>query len=94
MLGWKITMNLKSCMITEREGSADECTEGWASVTVAPVLLSHESTEHYTPQYVLDAVIACMGAIDLDPRSNSKEIPNVLAARHFTIQDNRLVQLW
>jgi hypothetical protein len=28
---------------------------------VPPALLSHESTEHYTPQYVLDAVIACMG---------------------------------
>ena len=34
-------------------------------------------TEHYTPQYILDAVIACMGAIDLDPASNSHEIPNV-----------------
>ena len=44
-------------------------------MTVPPALLSHESTEHYTPQYILDAVIACMGVIDLDPCSNSKEIP-------------------
>jgi len=36
-------------------------------MTVPPALLSHESTAHYTPQYILDAVIACMGAIDLDP---------------------------
>ena len=61
-------------------------------MTVPPALLSHESTEHYTPQYVLDAVIACMGAIDLDPCSNSKEIPNVPAARHYTVKDNGLVQ--
>jgi len=51
-------------------------------MTVPPALLSHESTEHYTPQYILGAVIACMGAIHLDPASNSHEIPNVPAARN------------
>lgn len=44
-------------------------------MTVPPALVSHESTEHYTPQYIIDAVIACMGAINLDPCSNSREIP-------------------
>lgn len=63
-------------------------------MTVPPALLSHESTEHYTPQYILDAVIACMGAIDLDPCSNSQEIPNVPAAKHYIVQDNGLVQTW
>jgi hypothetical protein len=63
-------------------------------MTVPPALLSHESTEHYTPQYILDAVIACLGAIDLDPASNSQEIPNVPAARHYTVQDNGIVQPW
>ncbi len=63
-------------------------------MTVPPALLSHESTEHYTPQYILDAVIACMGAIDLDPCSNSREIPNVPAARHYAVQENGLVQPW
>jgi len=43
-------------------------------MTVPSSLLSHESTEHYTPQYILDAVIACMGAIDPDPASTSREI--------------------
>jgi hypothetical protein len=57
-------------------------------MTVPPALVSHESTEHYTPQYIIDAVIACMGAINLDPCSNSREIPNVPAARHYTAQDN------
>jgi len=61
-------------------------------MTVPPALLSHESTEHYTPQYILDAVIACMGAIDLC--SNSREIPNVAAARHYTDQENGLMQSW
>jgi hypothetical protein len=63
-------------------------------VTIPPALLSHESTEHYTPQYILDAVIACLGIIDLDPASNNREIPNVPAARHYTAQDNGLVQPW
>jgi hypothetical protein len=63
-------------------------------MVVPPALLSHENTEHYTPQYILNAVITCMGAIDLDPCSNSREIPNVLAARHYTAQNNGLVQPW
>ena len=63
-------------------------------MTVPPALLFHESTEHYTPQYILDAAIPCMGAIDLDPASNSWEIPNVPAARHYTAQDNGLVLPW
>jgi hypothetical protein len=63
-------------------------------MTVPSALLSHASTEHYTPQYILDAVIACMGTIDLDPCSNSREIPNVPAARHYTAQDNGLLRPW
>jgi hypothetical protein len=54
-------------------------------------LLSDESTEHLTPEYIIDEVIAFRGMIDLDPCSNSKEIPNVLAARHYTDQVNGLV---
>jgi hypothetical protein len=51
-----------------------------ADVVVPPALRSHESTEHYTPQYIPDAVIVCLSGIDLDPCSNSREIPNVPAA--------------
>ena len=32
--------------------------------------------------------------IDLDPCSNSREIPNVPAARHYTVQENGLIQPW
>ena len=63
-------------------------------MTVPPALLSHESTEHYTPQYILDAVIACLGEIDLDPASNNHEIPNVPVAWHYTAQDNGLLRPW
>lgn len=60
-------------------------------MSVPPALLSDESTEHLTPEYIIDEVIAFRGMIDLDPCSNSKEIPNVLAARHYTDQVNGLV---
>jgi ParB family chromosome partitioning protein len=39
-------------------------------------------------------VIACRGAIDPDPCRNSREIPNVPAARRYTTQENGLVQPW
>ncbi|MFA5414696.1 MAG: hypothetical protein WC295_04315 [Methanoregula sp.] len=35
-----------------------------------------------------------MSAIDLDPTSNSREIPNVPAAKYYTVQDNGVVQPW
>ncbi|MFA5213171.1 MAG: hypothetical protein WC406_07550 [Methanoregula sp.] len=35
-----------------------------------------------------------MSAIDLDPTSNSREIPNVPAAKYYTVQDNEVVQRW
>ena len=54
-------------------------------MTVPPALLSHESTEHYTPQYILDAVIACMGAIDLDPAAT--------AGRSRTYRQRGIIQL-
>jgi ParB family chromosome partitioning protein len=63
-------------------------------MAVPSALLLHRTTEHYTPQYILDSVIACMGAINLDPCSNSREIPNVTATRHYTSQENGLVQPW
>ena len=56
-------------------------------MTVPPALLSHDSTEHYTHQYILDAVIACMGAIDLDPRPAT-------ATRSRTCRQRGTTQLW
>lgn len=54
---------------------------------------SSETAEHYTPTKILDAVISCLGAIDLDPCSNEGE-PNVPAARHYTRADDGLSKAW
>jgi phage N-6-adenine-methyltransferase len=56
--------------------------------------ISAKSDEHYTPKYFLEAVVECMGGIDLDPASNSHDNPNVPAARHLTIEDDALKHDW
>ena len=53
---------------------------------------SSKTDEHYTPDHVLDAVVRCLGAIDLDPCSNADH--NVPAANHFTKLDDGLAQEW
>jgi len=58
------------------------------------VHFSSEKPEHYTPAEILEAVVACLGAIDLDPCSNSRERPNVTAAQHFTRADDGLSKDW
>jgi hypothetical protein len=55
---------------------------------------SSETPEHYTPPDIIEAVIACMGAIDLDPCSNSQGYPNVPATLHYTENDNGLLHPW
>jgi hypothetical protein len=56
--------------------------------------ISAKSDEHYTPKYFLDAVVECMGGIDLDPASNSNDNPNVPATNHLTIEDDSLKHDW
>lgn len=68
-----------------------------AKPAVAPGMAVHfssETPEHYTPAEIIEAAIACMGGIDLDPCSNSHEAPNVPAARHYTAADDGLAQRW
>ena len=55
---------------------------------------SSETPEHYTPQPIVDAVIKLLGAIDLDPCSNSHDAPNVPASAHYTKDDDGLQQFW
>jgi len=55
---------------------------------------SHKSMEHYKPQYILNVVIVYIGSTDLDPASNRREIPKVMAARYCIPLDNGLVQPW
>ncbi|MDQ3562709.1 MAG: hypothetical protein M3436_00740 [Pseudomonadota bacterium] len=57
------------------------------------VHFSSETPEHYTPKVALDAIISCLGEIDLDPCGNPGE-PNVPAHRHYTEADDGLAQDW
>jgi hypothetical protein len=58
------------------------------------VHFSSKTPEHYTPATVIAVVRACLGAIDLDPCSNSHADPAVPAARHYTIAEDGLRQAW
>lgn len=57
-------------------------------------LMTSGTPEWYTPQHVLERTIALLGAIGLDPCSNSHDTPNVPAERHFTEADDGLAQQW
>lgn len=57
-------------------------------------IMSSDSVEWYTPKEIIDAVIDVLGAIDLDPCSNSHEAPNVPAQTHFTKEDDGLSRPW
>lgn len=50
--------------------------------------------EWYTPREYLDAVIKVMGAIELDPASSAAAQRHVQAQRHFTLDDDGLLQHW
>lgn len=50
--------------------------------------------EWYTPRLYLDAAIAIMGGIDLDPASSESAQGHVQAASYFTREDDGLSQRW
>ena len=65
----------------------------WSRVTAhTNKAVSAETDERYTPDWVLDLVIAALGEIDLDPCADPQR--RVKASRHFTKEDNGLVQAW
>ena len=58
------------------------------------VLLSHESTEWYTPAKYVELARAVMGGIDLDPASSVIANETVRASRIRTCHDNGLLYSW
>jgi hypothetical protein len=58
-----------------------------------PYYASSASVEWYTPAYIVEGVIAVMGAIDCDPCSNPAPY-NVPATVHYTKADDGLAQTW
>lgn len=59
------------------------------------VHFSSETPEHYTPREIIDAAVACLGRISLDPCSNAHgDHANVPAAQHFTREDDGLSREW
>jgi phage N-6-adenine-methyltransferase len=60
-----------------------------------PVLsYSAARNDWQTPQQIIDHAIVALGAIDLDPCSNTESEPVVPAKRYFTAEDNSLSQPW
>jgi phage N-6-adenine-methyltransferase len=58
------------------------------------VLLSHESTEWYTPPEIIETARTVLGTIDLDPASH--EIPQrwIRAKKYYTVEDDGLSKSW
>ena len=57
-------------------------------------MFSSRSVEHYTPEGIVDSVVDCLGAIDLDPCSHDAERSHIPAAKHFVLADDGLTQDW
>lgn len=55
-------------------------------------LFSSDSTEHYTPMWLLNLVVQVMAGIDLDPCADPKR--RVPARKHYTKGDNGLILPW
>lgn len=53
-----------------------------------------ESTEHYTPAYIVGAARRTFGEIDLDPASSKEANHLIKAKKIFTRQDNGLKKTW
>lgn len=57
-------------------------------------LFSSDSADHYTPPEIVSLAVKTLGAIDLDPCSNSKRDPVIPAREHYTKADNGLSLPW
>lgn len=76
--------------------SDEECSPPEDKQKQKLIHFKSESSEHYTPQKIIDLVLDFFEVeqIDLDPCSNSKKNPNFPAKRVFTKEDDGLSQAW
>ncbi len=81
------------------EESVTEATEVLKGQGIPPtrkrimdVHYSSESSEHYTPDHILELVFPTMGDVDLDPCADAGK--SVAAQYHFTEKDDGLSQEW
>ncbi len=58
------------------------------------VHFSSASSEWYTPAIIIDRVLAVLGTIDLDPCSNTGDLPNIPATNNYTLGMNGLSYTW
>lgn len=86
--------NAKRLIADELDRKIHAAKQANPKVNGMAVHFSSETPEHYTPAIVVDAVLKCLGAIDLDPCSNSSTAPNIPADAHYTQEDNGLRQRW
>ena len=90
---------VKACKVA---GRADGTTPGGTALTLSgnatpgpAAMFTSKSPEWYTPQHIIDSVLALFREIDLDPCSNAKgSAANVPALEHFTREDDGLSRAW
>jgi hypothetical protein len=57
-----------------------------------PYFASSISVEHYTPRYIWERAIKCMGAIDCDPAADPGK--HITATIHYRKKENGLIRPW
>ncbi len=87
---------IQSLYLSGEEVTSEVVKEQIQQKSKLSVHLTSKTSEHYTPQNIIDLVLEFFDAdqIDLDPCSNSKDSPNFPAKTVFTKDDDGLTQQW
>ena len=85
---------LAGIKLKQFESMLSQMKEEGKDITVSgftrPVGFSSATDQHNTPKEIVNAVIKCLGSIDLDPCSNNGK-PNVPAKKHLRVKDDGLL---
>lgn len=76
------------------DAAAEEATNQGRVLTRPQITSNSGQFEFYTPRPFIDAAVATMGGIDLDPASSEIANRTVGAARIWTAEDNGLTKTW